>query len=104
MESVVLNAIIGLNPTGTLDFNGTYKMNGINNIVRNSKDAAKDNLAKVNKNEVSCDLVENFWNEGETTIQPKMNIAIFILAILFLAGIIFILSRISNKKKYYVLI
>ena len=104
MESVVLNAIIGLNPTGTLDFNGTYKMNGVNNIVRNSKDAAKDNLAKVNKNEVSCDLVENFWNQNETITQPKTNFAIFILAILFLGGIIFILSRISNKKKYYVLI
>ena len=30
----IIGNIIGLNPTGTIDFNGTFKMNGNNNIIQ----------------------------------------------------------------------
>ena len=36
-EKEVISNIIGLNPTGTLSFNGTFAMNGSNNNVNTSE-------------------------------------------------------------------
>ena len=86
MEDEVMSNIIGLNPTGTIDFNGTYKMNGVNNIVRNSKDSSKDNLEKISKNEISCDLIENFNN-----YEKKQDFTFLFLFVVFIL-IFFILN------------
>ena len=61
-KETILSNIIGLNPTGTLDFNGTYNLNGTNNIVRNSTTASKENLVKAQNNQIVCNQVENFEN------------------------------------------
>jgi len=38
--------VIGVNPTGILSFDGTFKMQGQNNIIMSSSDIAKNNLKK----------------------------------------------------------
>ena len=64
-KEIILSNIIGLNPTGTLDFNGTYSMNGNNNIVQNSTTASKENLDKAQTNKIICSNVEKFENYME---------------------------------------
>ena len=76
--------ISGLNPTGTITFNGTYQMNGNNNTVSNSQNISKKNLKNVQTNKVVCSSIEHFENYN------KKNRFILIIIILFL-GIIFIL-------------
>ena len=61
-KELVLSNVIGVNPTGTLDFAGTFSMNGTNNLVRDPQSAAKDNLEKTQKNEIICNNVEKFQN------------------------------------------
>jgi hypothetical protein len=61
-KEIILSNIIGLNPTGTLDFNGTYTMNGNNNIVKSSLDTSKKNLDRSQKNKIICNQVEKFEN------------------------------------------
>lgn len=57
-ENIIGN-IIGLNPTGTIEFNGTFQMNGNNNIIQTPVSASKENLIKSQNNQIVC---ENFNN------------------------------------------
>jgi hypothetical protein len=82
-KDILLSNIIGLNPTGTMDFNGTYKLNGTNNIVQNSSNAAKENLAKAQNNQIICDHVEKFDN-----MNNNKNYYIFTLLIILIILII----------------
>jgi len=87
-KEIVISNIIGLNPTGTLDFNGTYRMNGNNNIIKSAANASKTNLVKAQNNEIVCNHIENFENNN---IEFKiinfkcifLIIFIFILLILY---------------------
>ncbi len=58
----VLSNTISLNPTGTLDFKGTFSLNGANNLVQNTDNAAESNLNKTANNEIICGTIENFEN------------------------------------------
>ena len=58
----VINNVISLNPTGTMDYNGTYKLKGNNNIVNSPATTSKKNLKKTQNNEIVCSSIENFEN------------------------------------------
>ena len=62
-QNTILNNIIGINPTGTLDFNGTYNMKGSNNIEHTSNTLAKQNLEKAQTNQIICENFKNFDND-----------------------------------------
>ena len=89
-KNIILSNIIGINPTGTLDYEGTYKLNGNNNIVINSQNASKESLEKAQKNEINCNSIENFENYMD--LQNKINykfqkkyicISIFFIILIF---------------------
>jgi len=63
-KDIFLSNIISLNPTGTLDFQGTFNLNGSNSIVQNPTDASTDNLEKTTNNEIICGTIENFENQN----------------------------------------
>ena len=72
-KDIILSNIISLNPTGTLDYNGTFSLGGNNNIVNTPEDASKTNLDKTMNNEVICGI-ENFENNNIQIIQNnKLN-------------------------------
>jgi hypothetical protein len=83
----VLNNIISINPTGTLDFEGTYKMNGPNSIIRDPINDSKNNLIKTQNNQIICNSIEKFENYNSK--NNKM-IVIFLL-FLFLLILIFLI-------------
>ena len=88
-KEAVLNNVIGLNPTGTLTFDGTYKLNGSNNIILNPSESSKKNLEKSQNNSIRCDSLEKFENnsiEKNTNIilNANYNKIIYLLIILFL--------------------
>jgi hypothetical protein len=67
----MLNNIIGLNPTGTMTYEGTYQFNGHNNTTMNGNLAAKNNLQKTQNNSIECDNIENFENYENYIIKKK---------------------------------
>jgi hypothetical protein len=102
LNEVVISDVIGLNPTGQLDFEGTFEMNGANDIVRNTTDASKETLIKTQKNEIICSSLENFQNKNyseESINEKNLNNLnnFFILCIFLFLIIIFIYIF---KKKY----
>jgi len=84
-NAIVLSNIIGLNPTGTLDFNGTYSMNGNNDIIQNQTTASKESLDKAQNNQIICNNVEKFENynnlNNDILIYSNFNKKIIILII-----------------------
>lgn len=60
----ILNNIIGINPTGIIDYNGTFKMNGQNSIIKNSTTVSQDNLVLSQNNQVVCNSIEKFTNDN----------------------------------------
>lgn len=91
-KEIIQSNIAGLNPTGIINFTGTYKMNGNNNVVLNSQDMSKNNLKKVQNNQVVCNSIENF----ENNINYNKNY-IYLTIIILILGII--LYYILYKKK-----
>lgn len=86
---MILSNIIGLNPTGTMNFEGTYKLNGINNVVKDSNNASKENLKKTSNNEIVCNSVEHFENTNNKNYKlNKLNL--FLIFILLFLIILFI--------------
>jgi hypothetical protein len=79
----ILGYIIGVNPTGKLDYNGTYRMIGNTDIVQNTQVVSKSNLEKVNNNEIICNQIENFENYIESDNKYK-NISLIIILIFLL--------------------
>ena len=101
-EKEVISNIIGLNPTGTLSFNGTFAMNGSNNNVNTQQNIARDNLKKTEANEFinNSNVIENFESYHKKYKYKNNNffdnndyIYIILIIILFLLFII-----ICNKK------
>jgi len=101
-EKEVISNIIGLNPTGTLSFNGTFAMNGSNNNVNTPQNIARDNLKKTDANEFinNSNVIENFESYPIKKYKCKNNIFcdneyiyILLIILLFLLFIIF-----CNKK------
>ena len=102
-EKEVISNIIGLNPTGTLSFNGTFAMNGSNNNVNTQQNIARANLKKTEANEFinNSNVIENFESYHMEKYKYINNnlfdnndyIYIILIIILFLLFII-----ICNKK------
>lgn len=69
----VLNNIIGINPTGTIDYQGTYILQGSNNIVRTTDDLSSDNLYKTQNNEIICNNIEKFENQYNNKLENPLN-------------------------------
>jgi hypothetical protein len=69
----VLNNIIGINPTGTIDYQGTYILQGSNNIVRTTDDLSSDNLYKTQNNEIICNNIEKFENRIDNKLENPFN-------------------------------
>lgn len=82
-KELVLSNIIGLNPTGTIDFNGTYKLNGANDIVQNTNNISKKNLEKAQTNQIICDNIEHFEN-SQNIKYNKYVIGLLVLCILII--------------------
>ena len=90
-KEIILSNIIGLNPTGILDFNGTYTMKGNDNIVENPSDTAKKNLLKSQNNEIICNQVEKFENYNNFNKYDFNYIKNIIFILIILIIILFIL-------------
>jgi hypothetical protein len=99
-KEIVISNIAGLNPTGTLDFNGTFSMNGNNNIVVNANEASKTNLEKTNSNIVNCGNIEKFENYKDNLKINYFNlnyIQILLSLIIILITIYFLMKFIKIK-------
>lgn len=86
-EIPVINNIIGMNPTGTIDFNGTFKMNGQNNIIQDSATLGHNNLVLSQTNQVVCTSIEKFTNDYNrlyNKIILILLISLFILLFIYL--------------------
>ena len=86
-KEIILGNIIGINPTGTLSYEGTYQLNGSNNIVRDSNSAAKDSLKKSDNNEIICGSIEKFENYKKE--EHNKFLILFIILLIFLLICIF---------------
>ena len=107
----ILNNIIGINPTGTLDYQGTYTLNGNNDKIKNTEQISKENLEKTLNGEIVCNNVETFINQNkqtETKIQKQiktqyyLNNIIIIIYILLILILILILISNSYLKKIFI--
>lgn len=65
----LLSNIISLNPTGTLDYQGTYTLQGNNQILSNPMEASQNNLQKTMNNEIICGNMETFKNLNESDFK-----------------------------------
>ena len=94
-KEMVDSYVIGVNPTGILSFDGTFKMQGQNNIIMSSSDIAKDNLKKTQNNEFVCnsntELKETFSNRVIYRDSGKNRINICLLIYLIILSILLIL-------------
>lgn len=90
-KEIIKSNIAGLNPTGTLEFNSTFNLNGPNNVIQNSTMASKNVLNNVNNNKVVCSNIENFENLFlyENNIKNKKNILLFIFFLFFVSFIFY---------------
>lgn len=87
-KEIVLNNIIGLNPTGTLEFTNTYNMVGNNSIVKDSSTASQDNLKKASQNEVVCRSIEHFENYNKNNKNKELILIILFLIIVLIIVLI----------------
>lgn len=62
IQKDVIANIISLNPTGKVQFTGTFKPHGQTAQVKSSQAIAKEQLKKTNSNEFVCDNIEQFSN------------------------------------------
>ena len=83
-KEIVLNNIIGLNPTGTLDLEDTYHMVGDNSIVKDSTTASQDNLKETSQNKIVCGSIENFENYNTNNKNKELILIILFLVILLI--------------------
>ncbi len=99
----VLSDFIGLNPTGTLTFEGTFQMNGSNTQVLSPEKQAKENLKKTQENQFIC---ENFGNQSDSDFfnLPRKNnlenqkFSRFFLIVIFFYILLLILSLFHHFK------
>jgi hypothetical protein len=115
----ILNNIIGINPTGTLEYQGTYTLNGNNDQIKNSEQISKENLEKTLNGEIVCNNVETFMNENNlyntniykerytnkiTETEPSKQLQNYLNNIIIIFYIILILILISNSylKKIFI--
>lgn len=85
----ILNNIIGINPTGIIDYNGTFKMNGPNDVIKNSSTASYDNLVLSQNNNIVCDSIEKFTND-KNIFYGRIIIILFIILFILLVLYFFI--------------
>jgi hypothetical protein len=97
----VLSNIIGINPTGTVNYEGTYSLKGNNNIIMNPDESAKISLEKAQNNEINCSNLEKFDNQfivNDFKIRSNYSGILALLLFLFIIIIIFILIFKYSKK------
>jgi hypothetical protein len=90
-----MSQIIGMNPTGQMDYNGTFQMNGPNQIQLSPEQISKDNLAKKSNGEFVC--TEKFENREAPN---SFRLYISGLWILFFILLVYLIYLILSKKKY----
>ena len=93
-KEMVDSYVIGVNPTGILSFDGTFKMQGQNNIIMSSSNIAKDNLKKTQNNEFVCNSIERKETFSNRVIYEKSNknrINVYLLIYLIILSILLIL-------------
>jgi hypothetical protein len=93
-KEIIQSNIAGLNPTGILNYDGTFNLNGPNNIVHNSQNASKENLNIINNNKVVCSNIENFQNfqKFENNIYIKKNNLLVLILILLIFSFLILFS------------
>lgn len=94
-KEIIQSNVAGLNPTGVLDFTGTFMLNGSNNVVSTSGSASKNVLNKINNNQVVCSNIEKFENKNFETFRNKNYNLLFILFFIILLSFILIFFRIN---------
>ena len=74
-QKEIISNIIGLNPTGTLSFKGTFSMDGSNKIVNTPANISKENAKKTDENEFICNnnTIENFESYNKQMHNKKQN-------------------------------
>jgi len=97
-KEIIQSNIAGLNPTGTIDFNGTFQMNGNNNIVLTSSQTSKINLNKVKNNEVVCSNIEKFENYNINKINKFNKNNIYLILLISIILILFLYYILYKKK------
>jgi hypothetical protein len=92
-KEMVDSYVIGVNPTGILSFDGTFKMQGQNNIIMSSSNISKDNLKKTQNNEFVChtERKETFSNRVMYRDSNKNRINVYLLLYLIILSILLIL-------------
>jgi len=80
--------LISMNPSGTLDYNTTLKMNGLNSIIKSPTELSNDSLQQSQNNEVVCNSIEKFTNSNN--IYKKIILILLILLLLFVFLYIFL--------------
>ena len=72
-QKEIISNIIGLNPTGTLSFKGTFSMDGANKIVNTPANISKENAKKTDENEFICNnnTIENFESYNKQMQNKK---------------------------------
>ena len=88
-----MSQIIGMNPTGQLDYSGTFQMNGASKVRLTPEQIAKENLIKKQNGEFIC--TEKFKNRNQS-----FSFVSYALWTLFLILIIYLIYMILSKKKY----
>jgi hypothetical protein len=98
-KEIILSNIIGINPTGTLNYEGTYSMKGTNDIIMTPADASKISLEKAQNNEINCSNIEHFDNQlSHYNFKINYNYIIYLLIIIFI--LIILIFNIIYYKYY----
>ena len=80
----ILSDFIGLNPTGTLTFEGTFSMNGPNTQIVSPEKMAKENLKKTQENQFICEGFENMEIPRKNGLSKESRFLFILLLIYFL--------------------
>lgn len=78
----MINYVIGLNPTGTMSYQGTYQFDGHNNITVNKDSASKNNLKKAQSNSIICENFENYIIKKKKFNKNNKFLVLFFLFII----------------------
>lgn len=81
-NELIKSNIAGLNPTGTINYAGTFTLNGSNNIVQYASSASKSGLNSINNNKVVCSNIENFENFENYYKSKNINMIILLIIII----------------------
>jgi hypothetical protein len=68
-KEMILNNIIGINPTGQLTYEGSFHLNGNVDIIKTTTTSQKDALSKATDNKIICNHIETFENNNHYELE-----------------------------------